>query len=244
MNRTPLRRRLLAATVVAAAATLTAAPSAVAAPDVTYARHSGHQASVNWLEIGELPPAAGAPGNAHFGDLFVEDLGGGRADAFGQVADVQCEPGVTPYLPGGHGPGGPIGPVPGEPVPGEPGPAEGCVLLGMRFMQGGDLTFTIDRRLNRATLSGTLAVGSGHGAPTAAPPVKISWVGVGPMMRSRHYGTTTDQFGRHTFVYRSTSREARVAAGSLIGPMVFDDEPGEQSAAQLAKYQSLDRSRR
>ena len=65
---------------------------------------SGTQVTTTWLEVGELPPAAEAPGNTHFGQLRVDDLGNGRASVFGTVHDVRCEDGATPYLPdGGHG---------------------------------------------------------------------------------------------------------------------------------------------
>jgi hypothetical protein len=233
MNRTPIRRLLTTAVAAAAATTAVAAASPAAAADLFFAKSSGLYASATWLEVGELPAATGVGGNAHIGDIWVEDLGKGRASVFGTVFDLQCEAGVTPYIPGGgHG----EVPAPGQ----EP---EGCVLVSLRFIDGGDLTFTIDKKLNQATLTGTLAVGSGHGEPTAAPPVDITWIGTGPTSTTRQSSTFTDQSGTFTFRYTSTDRQAQVAAGSRIGPMIFDDEPGEASSAVIGSYRSVDRGR-
>ncbi|MGY1672217.1 hypothetical protein [Geodermatophilus sp. SYSU D00710] len=224
-------RRLGTVAVSAAALAVVVAPSPALAGDLFFSKTSGTTASVTWLEVGELPPAAGAPGNAHFGDLFVDDLGNGRASVFGSVSDVECDDGVTPYLPGGgHG----------EPAP-EDGP---CRLLGVRFVEGGQVTFTMDRKYTTATLTGTLAVGSGHGeTSTSAPPVSITWTGVGDTYSERRSGTIVDEFGTWTYRYDFTGREAVVAPGSRIGPMVFDDEAGEYSESQLGRYRSSDRQR-
>jgi hypothetical protein len=236
MNHTPTRRLLMAAvSVVAATATVTAASPAVAA-DLFFAKSSGRYATVSWLEVGEMPAGSGVEGNAHIGDLWVEDLGNGRASAFGTVFDLQCEPGVDPYVPGdGHG---------GAPLPEQP-TAEGCELREVRFMEGRNVTFVLDKKLARATLTGTLDVGSGHGStPTAAPAVSITWVGTGGTTTSRQTFSFTDEFGgTHSSRYTTTDRSATIAAGSRIGPMVFDDELGEGSSAALGTYRSLDRSR-
>lgn len=223
-------RRL--ATVTASAAVLGAvvAPSPALAGDLFFAKSSGTQVSTTWLEVGELPPAAGAPGNAHFGELWAEDLGNGRARVFGAVHDVQCEEGVTPYLPGGgHG----------EPAP-EDGP---CRLLGTRFLDGGQVTLTIDKKLTTARLTGTLAVGSGHGDTTGTPAVDITWTGVGATYSERQSGTFVDEYGTWTYRYDFTGRDAVIAPRSAIGPMVFDDEAGEYSESLLGKYRSSDRQR-
>lgn len=236
MNRTPMRRLLMAVvSTVAAAATITAASPAVAA-DMFFAKTSGRYATVQWLEMGEMPAASGVPGNAHIGQLWVEDLGNGRASAFGVVHDLQCPAGATPSLPGGgHGEEPPV-----------PGPDE-CAPVMQRFMEGVDLTFVMDRKLSSATLTGALLVGGGgHGdptVPTGQPPVRITWVGTGVTTTSRQTFTFTDEYGTHSSRYSSTDRPARIAAGSLIGPMIFDDEAGEWSEAGLGTFRSLDRSR-
>jgi hypothetical protein len=230
MSRSSLRR-LGAVAASAAVLAAVAAPSPALAGDFFFAKASGTIATSTWLEVGELPAAANAPGNAHFGDLFVEDLGNGRAQVFGTVYDVRCEDGVEPYLPGGgHGED-----------PTEDGP---CTLELVRFIDGGKLTFTVDRKLTKATLTGTLAVGSGHGeGPVGTPPVNITWTGVGPTYTSRESGTFEDEFGTGTYRYAFTGRTATVKAGSRIGPMVFDDEGGEFSTSELGKYRSSDRQR-
>ena len=224
-------RRVLTVAATTAALSAVAVPSPASAGDSFFSKSSGTTASVTWLEVGELPAAANAPGNAHFGDLWVDDLGNGRASVFGTVYDVQCRKGVTPYLPlGDHG---------------EPAPTNGpCELLGTRFLEGGQVTFTVDRKLTKATLTGTLAVGSGHGGtPTSAPPVSITWTGVGDTYSSRESGTVVDEYGTWTYRYDFTGRDAAVGTGSRIGPMVFDDEPGEYSDSQLGTYRSSDRQR-
>lgn len=238
MSRTLLRRGLAVTCTTVAMTVVVAAPSPALAADMSFSRSSGTVASTTWLEIGELPAAANAPGNAHFGELQVEDLGRGRARAFGIVYDVQCQDGVTPYLPGGgHG---------GEPAPPEgEAPVEGCTLELVRFIDGGSgLTFTVDRKLTRATLTGTLAVSSGHGeGPTGAPPVDITWTGFGDAYSNTQSGSFTDEYGTYSYRYSFTGRSAAIAAGSRIGPMLFDDEPGESSTGQLGSFRESTRSR-
>lgn len=233
MSRTALRRTLAVAATTAAMTAVVAAPSPALAGSSFFSKSSGTLAATSWLEVGELPPAANAPGNAHFGDLIVEDLGRGRTNVFGTVYDVQCEPGTVPYNPGGgHGGGH-----------GEPPPEGPCVLVGTRFIEGGSLTFSIDRKLSRATLTGTLAVGSGHGGPTGSPAVDVTWTGIGETYSSTERGTFTDSSGTYSYRYSFTGRQAAIAAGSRIGPMVFDDEAGEYSDGSLGRYRSASRGR-
>ena len=238
VSRSVLRRACGVTLTTVAVTTMVAAPTPALAADMFFSRSSGTVASTSWLEIGELPPAANAPGNAHFGELQVEDLGRGRARAFGLVFDVQCQDGVTPYLPGGGHGGGPV-------PPGAEPPVETCVLQGVRFIEGGSaLTFTIDRKLTSATLTGALTVSSGHGeGPVGAPPVNITWTGVGSSYSSNESGSFTDEFGTYSYRYSFNGRDANIAAGSRIGPMVFDDEAGESSTGQLGSYRESSRSR-
>ncbi|SDN10957.1 hypothetical protein SAMN05660642_04064 [Geodermatophilus siccatus] len=228
MSASSLRR--LTTVTAAAAALAVAVPSPALAGDLFFSKSSGIQVSTTWLEVGELPPAADVPGNAHFGDLYVEDLGNGRARVFGTVHDVECDEGTTPQLPaGGHG---------------EPAPADGpCQLLGTRFVEGGQVTFTVDKKLTTARLTGTLAVGSGHGDTPGSPAVDITWTGVGDTYSERQSGTFVDEYGTWTYRYDFTGRDAVVTSGSRIGPMVFDDEPGESSESLLGRYRSSDRQR-
>lgn len=229
MSASSLRRL---ATVTAAAAALAVVTSSPAmAGDLFFAKSSGTQVTTTWLEVGELPEGANVPGNAHFGQLWAEDLGNGRASVFGTVHDVQCTNGVAPYLPegGGHG---------------EPAPADGpCRVLATRFIDGGQVTFTVDRKLTTATLTGTLAVGSGHGDTTGTPAVDITWTGIGATYSERQSGTFVDEYGSWTYRYDFTGRDAVVSQDSRIGPMVFDDEAGEYSESLLGRYRSSDRQR-
>lgn len=227
--------RSLKFTTIALIVAVVAAPTAASARSMYFSKSSGTMAAVSWLEVGELPAAANAPGNAHFGDLWVEQISRGRANAFGTVYDVQCEDGVTPYNPGG-----------GHHEFNEEPPSEdeGCELLGIRFMKGRGLSFTLGRRLSRATLTGTLEVGGGHGeGPVGTPQVNITWNGVGSLYKSTESGRYTDAEGTYSYRYTFSGRDAVVGAGSRIGPMIFDDEAGEYSEAQLGTYRSAERWR-
>ena len=229
MSRSSLRRLVTVAASTAVLAAV-AAPSPALAGDFFFSKSSGVQVSTTWLEIGSNKDAL--PGNAHFGDMWVDDLGNGRAFVFGTIYDVQCDGTVPPYLPegGGHG----------EPAP-EDGP---CDVVGTRFLDGSTVTFTVDRKLTKARLIGTLAVGSGHGDVTGTPKVDITWTGVGATYTSRESGTYVDEYGTSTYRYTFTGRDAVVTPKtSFIGGMVFDDEAGERSAAQLGKYRSSTRDR-
>ncbi|MFP5371208.1 MAG: hypothetical protein ACLGI3_10740, partial [Actinomycetes bacterium] len=87
------------------------------------------------------------------------------------------------------------------------------------------------------------AVGDGHGGATGAPPVDITWTGVGATSTTRDSGSGTDQYGSYRYSYTFTGRDAVLSEGSRIGPMVFDDEDGEYSDAELGKHRRSDRSR-
>jgi hypothetical protein len=229
MSRSSLRRLGTAAASAAVLAAV-AAPSPALAGDFFFSKSSGTQVSTTWLEIGDDRDAL--PGNAHFGDMFVDDLGNGRAFVFGTIYDVQCDAGVDPYFPGGGGHG-------------EPAPIDGpCDLLGVRFLDAKQVTFTVDRKLTKATLTGTLAVGSEHGGVTGTPKVNITWTSVGPAYTSRESGTFEDETGTFSYRFVFTGRDAVVTpAKSFIGGMVFDDEAGEESYAQLGKYRNSERQR-
>lgn len=228
MSRIPLR---LATVAVAAAAV----PALVAAPasaggDMFFSKSSGTTVSTTWLEAGVIP---GVAGNWHFGDLFVEATNRGRAQAFGTVFDVTCPEGIAPQNPGGHG----------DAAPPEEEPA--CVLEGIRFLDASpsQLTLSIDRKRTTATLTGQLSVGDGHGSSTAGPRVDVVLNSVGSTYSSTERGTSTDEYGTYTYRYSFSGRDAVVAAGSRIGPMVFDDEPGESSAAIMGAFRSSSRLR-
>jgi len=233
------RLSLRLATVAVAAA---AVPALVAAPasaggSMFFSKSSGTTVSTTWLEAGEIP---GVAGNWHFGDLFVEATSRGRAQAFGAVFDVTCREDVAvPYNPGGgHG-----GPGFDAPPPPEEDPA--CVLEGIRFLNASpsQLTLNMDRKLTSATLKGQLSVSVGHGPSTAGPAVDVVLNGVGTTFSDTRRGTFTDEYGTYSYRYSFSGRDAAVAAGSRIGPMVFDDEPGERSTALMGTFRSSSRQR-
>lgn len=138
-----LRRAAVRASLAGVATvllTLSVAPAQ--ASSMFFSKSSGRVASADWLEVGKL---TGVQGNIHFGSMQVEDLGKGRANVWGIVFDLSCPIGVIPEGPGGgHG---------------EPAEPNGCTDEGVRFMEGGDVTFTMDRKLQTARLTGT----PGHG---------------------------------------------------------------------------------
>ena len=232
MSRLPLRLATLAVATAAVPA-LIASPAA-ASGDMFFDKRSGTTVSTGWLEAGTLP---GVEGNWHFGDLWVEQTSRGRAMAWGMVFDVTCAEGVAPYNPGGHGGHGE------EPAP--PEEQADCVLEGVRFLDASpsQLALTVDRKLTTATLKGTLSVGDGHGSPTGAPPVDIVLNGFGQISSGTNSGTYSDEYGTYTYRYSFTGRQAAVAPGSRIGGMVFDDEPGESSTAQMGTFRSSSRTR-
>lgn len=230
MSRPSLRRALALGLSTLAMGAAVSVPSAAHAAESFFSKRSGTMAQASWLEVGADDDAM--PGNHHFGDLFVEDVGRGKVSAFGTVYDVQCQAGVEPYLPfpGHHG------------AAPEDGP---CTLVGTRFLDGGALTFTINKKtLASATLTGTLAVGDGHGGPpTAQPKVSIGFVATGKKFSSVERGRFTDEFGTSTYRYSFTGRNTTITAGSAIGAMVFDDEPGEFSTSHIGRFSRADRFR-
>lgn len=215
-----------AALALAAGVALVASVAAPAqASSMSLSKSSGRVVMTSWLEVGELP--GGVPGNIHFGSMSVEDLGRGNASIFGDVVDLTCPEGVIPEDPwgGGHG---------------EEPRTDGCVHEGVRFIEGGDVTFTIDNKLGSAKLTGTLAV-FGHDGPSGSPRANIVWTGVGDVYKSTFGGTET--FGNTTYRYRYSFTGRAATVSGAIGAMVFDDVEGEWSTAEMGTYRQMDQSR-
>ncbi len=205
------------------------------ASSMFFSKSSGRTATASWLEVGTLP--GDIPGNFHFGEMQVEELSRGGANVWGIVFDVQCPNGVFPDGP----PGGGHGEKDEEPVDNP------CETVGVRFIDGGNVTFTMDRKLTRATLTGTLNVVGGHGDPDAppqapaTPPVNMTWTGVGDTSTSVNSGRGSD--GTTTWSYRYSFSGRSAVVSGRIGAMIFDDEPGEYSFAEMGSYKSVDRER-
>lgn len=216
----PVRfRRAVGAVAVATASATVLSAAPASAGDMSFTRDSGRVAVTQWLEVGTLP--GGVPGNIHFGTMLVEDMGNGRVNAFGEVLDLTCPEGV----------------IPAPPAHGEPSE---CTEEGARFIDGGTLTFTMDRRFSKATLTGTLRV-FGHDGPSGTPAVNMTWTGVGSIYKSVETARSTDDGQTFSERYAFSGRAAQVSGN--IGAMIFDDVAGEYSSAELGTYRLSQRSR-
>lgn len=221
--------RLFGAGAVMTAAFLAMSVAPAQASSMFFSKSSGRTASVQWLEMGELP---GVVGNVHTGYLFVEELSRGSANVFGGVTDWTCPDGVLPGHGGGHGE------FEEEPE----GPQ--CTHEGERWIEGGDVAFTMDRKFSSATLTGTLNVVGGHdGQVLGTPRVNITWIGVGDLYKSTESGRYSDGTSSYSYRYSFSGRDAVIAEGSRIGVMIFDDEPGEFSFAEMGAYREASRER-
>lgn len=199
---------------VALATTLAAGVVAVGTQPVDagsmyLSKTTGTNASAYWTQVDGTEPGTTTFGNVHVGFLDAYETGSGRGDVFVFIDDFDCAAGE---LPGGGGHGD------------EP-PSDGCVYLGSRIGEGYGLDFSVDRKLNRASLVGriTMTSGGGHGEPgnvVGQPPVDMTWTGTGTVAS----GSTTYRYrdGNTTYsgTYRSKSRQATL--GGILGPMSFD----------------------
>ena len=91
-----------------------------------------------------------------------------------------------------------------------------CDFLGIRFMDAGDVTFTVDKKLSTARLTGTRVVGN-PGA-SATPPVDMTWTGFGEVSQSLWYEK------------------------GYIGAMGFTDDADDASSGSIAKTRSYERT--
>ena len=210
----------LAAAALAVPLVIATAGTASAGSKWTY-KSSGSFAYVSWMEVGKLP--APVLGNYHVGYLDVR--GDKVVDVFGEVYDWSCPKGeLPPEFGGGHG---------------EEEPDTKCTLESTRFIfaDPGAITFTVDRRLNAATLVGRLIVSDHDGAGEASPPVNMKWTGVGVSSKSTNTSSYTDSNGsRWSDRTTETAREGDISG--LIGAMVFDDERGEFSYGSFGTYRT------
>ncbi|HSF98748.1 MAG TPA: hypothetical protein VLA55_08660 [Ornithinibacter sp.] len=208
----------LAAAALAVPIVIATAGTANAGSKWTY-KSSGSFANVSWMEVGELP--APVLGNYHVG--YLEVRGDKVPDIYGDVTDWTCPEGeLPPDFGGGH--------------EGEE-PETGCTLEGSRFIYGDPsaVTFTVDRKLNAATLVGNLFVSDHEGEGTASPPVNMTWTGIGGTSKSTSTETYTDPSGAK-FTYRTTQTAREGDIEGKIGVMVFDDEDGEFSYGSFGTY--------
>jgi hypothetical protein len=215
-------------TKIAAAAVVAAVPLALAAAPAQAGtrwteRSSGSFAETSWLEMGELP---GVGGNAHVGWLRVE--GDRNPMVFGEITDWTCPEGVLPPMfGGGHG---------------EEPPESECAMESQRYLySAGPATLTVDRKLNKATLTGPLEVANHDGGTSAQPMADITWTGTGGTFTSTVYDKYTDDQGnRYTTRRTETAREGTLSG--TIGAMGFDDDADDQAYGYFGTFKTASTS--
>lgn len=208
---------------------LGAAPAA--ASSMGMFRSSGTVANASWVEFGILP---GIRGNAHVGSLAVDASSRTSTYVFGNVADWTCPAGQRPPE-GGHG-----HVLEDEPPP---EPETNCTLESVRGIFGHPsmVSFSVDKRLTTARLTGNLSV-SDHGTGSAAsPPVDMTWTGSGPLYSSTESGSFTDGGSTYRYRYSFSGRDADV--DGRIGAMGFSDDADDESSGQLGSYRSASKWR-
>jgi len=213
----------LAAAALAVPLVIATASTASAGTKWT-SKSSGSFASVSWMEVGALPDPI--QGNYHVG--YLEVRGDKSIDAFGEVYDWTCPDGeLPPEGGGGHG---------GE----EPG--TNCTLESARFIyaDASMVTLTVDKKLNKATLVGTLSVSEHGGEGTANPLVNMTLTGVGGTSKTTSTSTGTDPNGGK-YTYRTTDTFREGVVSGRIGPMIFDDEAGEFSYGSFGTFRTDER---
>lgn len=187
-------------------------------------RYAGEDVSLDWTEFGELP---GVAGNAHVGTLWV----GGEGWADGKVVDWTCPEGEQPPSGGGHG----EDPHAAEEWPEEP--ETNCVQESVRFMWSDEtLELTMDRKLDEATITGTLEVQDHDGGSGGSPTVDITVTGTGEVSMESGRGKWADEYDSGSYSYSSTSREGTV--DGFIGLMGFADDSDDLSSARMSTYKS------
>lgn len=214
----------LCAGLVLVVLALTAMATPALAGSRGHSRSSGSFASTQWLEWGTLP---GIGGNVHVGDLFV-DAATSSPYVYGNVFDWTCPDGVRPPDGGGHG----------DPIEENP-----CTLESVRFLygDGSTLSFSMDRKLNEATLTGTISVSDHGGGTLANPPVNIVWTGTGSTVSVRYTESYTDGSYTYFFRYRASSRSATMTGS--IGAMGFTDDADDESSGYMGSYSDMQRWR-
>lgn len=219
-----LRRVATLIVVAATALAMTAAP-ALAGSSYIY-KESSRAAQTFWTQVDGIPTGSSELGNVHVGELYVYEVSSGKGDVFAWIDDFDCEPGELPDG-GGHG--------------FEEEEPSGCEYVGSRVAEGFGLTFTVDKKLTTARLTGRLTVyggGHGDGGVIGRPQADIIWSGVGSLIKQSSTWTYDDGTSTYSDRYRSTDRNA-VMSG-ILGPMGFDPE---LSGGQISKFTSMSKGR-
>jgi len=225
-----MRKILKSAAVMSAVPLLllSTAGQATAGDRWTY-RSTNSNASTQWIEFGELP--GGVLGNVHVGYLEVNG-GSSSADVWGSVSDWTCPPGELPPDGGGHGE-----------FEEEPEPTN-CELHSERFIYayGDEISFSMDKKLDSARLTGTLNVEDHATGTGGRPAVDITWTGVGDLASYSNTGKYSE--GGNTYYYKEvgSSREAVIADGSYIGAMGFTDDDDDTSSGWMSQSKYYEKS--
>ena len=126
---------------------------------------------------------------------------------------------------------------------GEEPPETECVLESQRSLyNAGPVTLTVDRKLNKATLTGPLEVADHEGGgATGQPMANITWTGVGGTGTSTYYDKYTDDEGnRFTMRRTETSREGTLSG--TLGAMGFDDDADDESYGYFGTFKTASTS--
>lgn len=210
-----LRRAAVGATALLAVAT--AAPAEAGSSYLS--RTTGRAATTEWVQV--LDMRSRGFGNVHVGWLTAYETSNGVADVFSAIDDYDCPEGELPSG-GGHG---------------EPG---GCVWVSTRFLEGEGIAFTMDSKLSRAHLEGTLnASTGGHEGPgdsLGTVGANFTWTGVGDAEKS----TTTFRYRDGTSSYTETFRTTRRAGtmSGVLGPMLFEQAVSASGAMETFRAKS------
>ncbi len=210
----------LAATTVAALLAASASPAD--AGSRSNSRWSGQNASAWWTQQDEV---SGPFGNLHVGSLYAYSTTKGKGDAYAFIEDWDCDPGEVPGWPG-H-----------DEEPTEDGL---CDWVGFRWGEGYNMSFTVDRKLNSATLSGqlTLSAGGHGGGPAGQPMVNMRWTGSGDVTSSTSTYRYRDGGSSYSESYRSSWRQATVSG--TLGAMGFAPDT---SGGSISSFDMRSRSR-
>ena len=217
MNST-LRRA--AVTAAAALAVATAVPAHAGSSYLS--RTTGRVATTDWVQVLDL--RSRGFGNVHVGWLTAYETAPGAADVFAAIDDWDCPEGELPTG-GGHG------------------EESNCAYVGLRFLEGTGVSFTIDNRLSSAHLQGVLnASTGGHEGPgdsLGTVGANFTWNGVGDLEKSSTTLRYRDGGSSYSETYR-TNRRAATMTG-VLGPMLFED--AAQSAGWIEQFRVKSQSR-
>ncbi len=227
--------RTAAALVAALTITVGVTPDSASAGSSYMSRSNGTSVFAYWTQVDGTAVGSGPFGNVHVGFLDAFQTTRGKADVFTYIDDFDCQPGK---LPGGHG-GVVIDDAAGDE---EPPPDDGCAYLGSRIGQGYGLRFTIDRKLDAASLQGRLTMTQGgHDGPgdvVGNPRVDMTWTGVGNV--SSYRSNYRYQEGGTTYSGSSSGTWRSATLGGILGPMSFDPN---LSSGSLGTFRDFSKSR-